>query len=345
MRAGKRRLFGVALAVIVVAAAAFGIYYDLFRPPAAAHALTLYGNVDIRETDLGFNDAGRVAKMLVDEGDPVHRGELLATLDATRYQAAVEAAQAEIAARSAALDRLRAGSRPEEIARARADVRAIAANLANARSRLARSEKLVAHNYVSRQQFDDDRDRVRLLKAQLDAAQQTLILAIKGPRKEDIAEARAKLEAARATLALDLDELNDTRLYAMENGVVKVRVVEPGTIVQPQSPIYTVALTDPVWVRAYVGERDLGRIRPGMTAEVYTDSAPKSPYKGWIGFISPVAEFTPKSIETPETRTSLVYRIRVYVHNRGDTLRQGMPVTVKIPLTAPAKVAARESGK
>jgi HlyD family secretion protein len=309
------------------------------------HALSLYGNIDIRETDLGFDDAGRVANMRVDEGDTVHRGELLATLDAARYQAAVDAAQAEVAARASALARLLAGSRPEEIARARAEVQAIAANLANAQSHMARSDKLARHDYVSQQQLDDDRDRVRLLKAQLDAAQQTLILAVKGPRKEDIAEARANLEAAQATLALDLRELRDTRLYAMENGVVKVRVVEPGTIVEPQSPIYTIALTDPVWVRAYVDERDLGRIRPGMTAEVYSDSEPKSPYKGWIGFISPVAEFTPKSVETPETRTSLVYRIRVYVHNRGDTLRQGMPVTVRIPLAAPAKVAARESGK
>ncbi len=345
MGSAKRKFFGLVLVAIAAAAAGFGTYYAVLRPPAAARQLTLYGNIDIRETDLGFNDAGRVAEMRVEEGDRVKPGELLATLDARRYQAAVDAARAEIAARQAVLDRLLSGSRPEEIARAKADVAAIAATLANAQSHLDRSEKLVVHRYVSEQQLDDDKDRVRLLQAQLDAAQQTLALAVKGPRAEDIAEARANLAGAKATLALNLDQLRDTRLYAMENGVVRVRVVEPGTIVQPQSPIYTIALTDPVWVRAYVSEPDLGRIRPGMKAEVFTDTAPNAPYDGWVGFISPVAEFTPKSVETPDTRTSLVYRIRVYVHNRGDSLRQGMPVTVKIPLTAapPRKTPAQSS--
>ncbi len=126
-----------------------------------------------------------------------------------------------------------------------------------------------------------------------------------------------------------------TKLFAKAHGVIKTRIVEPGAVVLAQAPVYTMALVDPVWVRTYVSERDLGRIRPGMKARVFSDSAPGHAYDGWVGFISPVAEFTPKTVETPELRTSLVYRIRVYVKNAANELRQGMPVTVRLkPATA-----------
>ena len=99
-----------------------------------------------------------------------------------------------------------------------------------------------------------------------------------------------------------------------------------------QAPVYTMALLDPVWVRTYAPEPDLGKIHPGMKAQIFTDSFPGRAYDGWIGFISPVAEFTPKTVETPELRTSLVYRLRVYVHNPDNSLRQGMPVTIRLKL-------------
>jgi HlyD family secretion protein len=332
MALAKKKIAVLAFVILAAAAGAYAYYRFAEISPAARSDLTLYGNVDIREVDLGFNDAGRVDSMQVEEGDTVRKGELLATLDASRYQAEVDATKAQIAAQQAVLDRLLAGSRPEEIKRARADAEAINASLANARAHLVRTEKLALDRFAPLQQLDDDRDRVNTLTAQLDSARQTLSLAIQGPREEDIAQARAQLAAEQAALALAQERLKDTRLYAMEDGIVKVRIVEPGAVVQAQTPVYTIALTDPVWVRTYVSEPDLGKVLPGMKATVFTDSAPAKAYEGWVGFISPVAEFTPKTVETPELRTSLVYRLRVYVRNPDRGLRQGMPVTVRLKI-------------
>jgi HlyD family secretion protein len=104
----------------------------------------------------------------------------------------------------------------------------------------------------------------------------------------------------------------------------------------PQRPVYTLAMTDPLWVRVYVKESDLGRIRPGMRAEVATDSYPNKRYNAWLGYISPTAEFTPKSVETTEVRSSLVYQVRIFVCNPQGELRLGMPTTVMIALGQPA---------
>jgi len=346
----KKKLAGLVL--VVAAAAAGGYVYDRFfeAPPAVPTELTLYGNIDIREADLGFNDDGRVDRMLVEEGDTVHKSQLLASLDASRYEAQANATKAKISAQQAVLERLLAGSRPEEIKKARADAEAIKINLANARAHLTRTENLVKQNFAPAQQLDDDRDRVHALEAQLDSAKQTLELAIQGPRKEDIAQARFQLAALQADLALDLELIKDTKLYAPENGIVKVRIVEPGAIVQAQTPVYTIAVMDPVWARTYVSEPDLGKVRPGMKAEIFTDSAPNKAYEGWVGFISPVAEFTPKTVETPEVRTSLVYRLRIYIRNPTGGLRQGMPVTVRLKLdgntagTTPASAPGHGDG-
>ncbi len=127
-------------------------------------------------------------------------------------------------------------------------------------------------------------------------------------------------------------DLKDASLYAPCDGVVQNRILEVGDMASPQNTVYTVALTDPVWVRAYVAEPDLGKVFEGMQAKVITDSFPDKTYEGWVGFISPTAEFTPKPVETRELRTNLVYQIRVFVKNPENELRLGMPATVKIRL-------------
>ena len=292
--------------------------------------ITLYGNIDIREADLGFNVTGRVESMLVDEGDLVEKGHVLAVLESETYDAEYQAASARVNASSAVLDRLLAGSRPEEIQMARADVGAIQADLVEARANLKRTKKLATDDFATQQKLDDNLALVKSLEERLKAAQQQLSLAIEGPRKEDIAEARAKLKAEEAGLALAATRLDYTKLLSKETGIVKTRIVEPGSVVLSNTPVYTVALTDPVWVRTYVSETNLGKIYPGMKARVFTDSHPDKAYEGWIGFISPIAEFTPKTVETTEVRTSLVYRIRVFVKNPDNSLHQGMPVTVKL---------------
>jgi HlyD family secretion protein len=171
-----------------------------------------------------------------------------------------------------------------------------------------------------------------MARAELRVAEESLALSVEGPRVEEIEEARAVLMAAEAQLALALEKLKDTELLAPADGVVRNRILEVGDMATPQTPVFTLALNDPVWVRTYAPETDLGKLVPGMLAEVFTDSYPDKKYQGWIGFVSPTAEFTPKSVQTPELRTRLVYQVRIFVCNPQDELRLGMPATVSIPL-------------
>jgi len=183
---------------------------------------------------------------------------------------------------------------------------------------------------------DDAQGALETTRAKVQAAQATLDLAIAGPRKEDIAEAKAILKRYEAELAQAKHDLEDAFLYAPSDGIVQDRILEVGDMASPQKPIYLVALIDPIWVRAYVSETELGRIHEGMAATVTTDSFPDKRYNAWIGFISPTAEFTPKPVETQEVRTRLVYQVRIFVHNPNNELRLGMPATVTVPLDGSA---------
>jgi HlyD family secretion protein len=171
-----------------------------------------------------------------------------------------------------------------------------------------------------------------MARAEVKMAEESLALAVEGPRAEDIEEARAGLMASDAQLALALEVLKDTELFAPADGVIRNRILEVGDMATPLTPVFTLALNNPLWVRAYAPESDLGKLVPGMRAEVSTDSYPDKTYPGWIGFVSPTAEFTPKNVQTPELRTRLVYQVRIFVCNPSDELRLGMPATVSIPL-------------
>lgn len=186
---------------------------------------------------------------------------------------------------------------------------------------------------LSRQDLDDARSAAEAAQARLTVNQQALRLQLIGPRREDIGQAVAQLDGYRAQLTLLRRELADAELVAPMNAVVRTRLIEPGEIVTPQRPAFSLAITDPKWVRAYVTEIDLGHVRPGIKATVTADAFPNRSFDGWVGFISPVAEFTPKTVQTPDLRTSLVYEIRVFVKDPADELRLGMPTTVHLPLS------------
>ena len=298
--------------------------------------LTLYGDVDIREVQPAFNDSGYIATILVDEGASVKCGELLATLDDTRYAAALAQAKATMDNQQQALAKLLAGSRPEEIAQAKATMDALQTTYLNDEATYKRYDALAATSAGTIQQRDDAKAAFDSVRQQYEAARQAYLLAVEGPRVEDIAAQRAAYQAAQAATALAQREFDDTRLYAQSDGVVEDRILEPGDMASPSTPVLTVALPSPLWVRAYAPENELGRIRLGMKATVSTDSYPDRAYDGWIGYISPTAEFTPKTVETPELRTALVYQLRVYVCDAHGELRLGMPATVRIDLTQPA---------
>jgi HlyD family secretion protein len=227
---------------------------------------------------------------------------------------------------------MHAGSRPEEIAQARANVLSARADTDNARQQYDRLLELARSSSgraVSRQDLDSARAALEVAEARLAVNRKALDLQIAGPRKEDIAQAEAQLKADEAQLALLRRQLADTELHAPIDGVVRSRLVEPGEIVSPQKPAFTLAIIDPKWVRAYITELDLPKVREGIAASVTTDGLP-SPFEGWVGFISPMAEFTPKTVQTEELRSSLVYEIRVFVKDPTDKLRLGMPATVHL---------------
>lgn len=297
-----------------------------------ADMLVLYGNVDIREVDLAFNNSEHIDQLLVQEGDRVSKGQLLATLHQERLQAEVAVTMAKVAAQKAVVARLESGSRPEEVRQARANVAAARAMLTDAEITFERMQKLTAKKAVSKQSLDDAQASLDTAHSNLKVARESLALAEAGPRVEEIEEAKAVLNAEEAQLALAQEILKDTELYAPCDGIIRDRILEPGDMVTPQTPVLTMALSNPVWVRTYVPETRLGQLSLGMAAEVSTDSFPGKTYQGWIGFISPTAEFTPKNVETPDLRTRLVYQARVFVSNPQDELRLGMPATVTISL-------------
>lgn len=295
------------------------------------------GNVDIRQVQLAFYGSERIASILVREGDHVRKGQLLASLDKTRLEAEVANREALVAQQREVLRRLEAGNRPEEIRKAHADLEAAAADLRNAELTAERVFRLVAQGAATPQDSDDARAALDVARARRAAAQEADALMVLGPRAEDIAAARAQLQADQAELALASKDLADADLAAPADGVIQDRILEPGDLASPQKPVFTLALDDPLWIRAYVAETDLPRIRPGMKAWVTTDGFPGKRYEGWVGYISPTAEFTPKSVETEEVRTKLVYQVRVFVRNPQGELRLGMPAVATVPLDQPAQ--------
>ncbi|MCH9627253.1 MAG: hypothetical protein S4CHLAM2_08880 [Chlamydiales bacterium] len=252
--------------------------YFYFRLENDSNRLTLYGNVDVRQVDIGFRVAGQVDALLFEEGDLVEAGSLMATLNRTPYTSQVSEAEANLLA--------------------------VGAKLANAEILLKRREELIDSGGVAVENLDDALSNRNALLAES--------------------------ASAEAAVAVAQDNLVFTEAYAPTDGIILTRIREPGTVVNPADPVYTLSISSPIWVRAYVAEPDLGRIYYGMEAKISTDTKGAPVYTGKIGFISPVAEFTPKTVETTQLRTDLVYRLRIYVDNPDKVLKQGMPVTVKL---------------
>lgn len=337
---GRHKVFVIAGLVILIAIAAGFLLGRLGMISGKNQSrLTLYGNVDLRQVDLAFNDSERLAEVLVQEGDKVTRGRILARLDTSRLVPQTATAEAVLAAQQAAVDRLRHGSRPQEIAQARANVDSARADQVNALqnwTRLSALSNVTTGRAVSEQDLEAAKAALDSAQGRLAVAEKTFELAVIGPRKEDIAQSEAQLHADQSQLELLRRQLADAELVAPSDAVVRTRLLEPGEMVSPQRPVLNLAIVDPKWIRAYVAESDLGRIHAGMKASIVTDAFPDRPLSGWIGFIASVAEFTPKAVETAELRSSLVYEIRVFVQDPQDQLRLGMPATVILDLNPAA---------
>lgn len=274
----KRLLIAFLIILLLIGVAV--LCYFSFRQKPNPNVLVLYGNVDVRQVDIGFRVPGQVTDLYFEEGDFVPKGTLMSVLDKTPYD--------------------------NEVRQAVANLESIKASLENAEILLRRRQDLVYVGGVSQEDVDN-------------------ALASRN-------ELLANFYAAEASLAVSMDNLSYTEAFAPTDGIILTRIREPGTVVNPADPVYTLSVCSPVWIRAYVDEPHLGNIYYGMTAEIHTDSKGERVYTGKIGFISPVSEFTPKTVETTQLRTDLVYRLRIYADNPDMYLKQGMPVTVKLYL-------------
>jgi len=375
----KKKLIAALLALFVVAAV---IFYVIRGGSAHAGAIRLSGNIEVTDAEVSFKIPGRVVARLVDEGDLVKTGQLVARLDsaelaqevalrkadAQNAQAALEElvagyrkediAQAEAAAQQAQsrLEEMLAGSRPQEIAASQATVERAKAETQRAKADAARYEALVKKDEVSQQQFDAVRttyetslarqkeaeEQFKLVKEgprkeQIEQARAAMVQAKEhfrllrnGSRKEDIEQARARLELTKAALAEAESRLSYATVNSPLSGVVLSKNVEPGEYVSAGTPIVTVADLDNIWVRAYINETDLGRVKVGQRARVTTDSYRHKVYDGRVAFVASQAEFTPKMVQTEKERVKLVYRVKVDITNQNLELKPGMPADVEI---------------
>lgn len=374
----KKRLIAAGAALVLLIVAVYVVRWA--RGPRAS--LRVSGNIEVTDAEVSFKIPGRVQERLVDEGQVVKTGQVVARLDDAELTQEAALRRADFQAAQAALDELLAGSRPEEIAQAKAASEQAQAHLdemlagsrpqelaaAEAALRRAQAEteraKLDMDRYaglykkeiVSAQQNDAVRtayetslqrqreaeeqfklvregprqEDIEQARAAYRQAQEHYDLVRKGPRKETIAQGRARAEQARQALAVAETRLGYATLLSPLSGLVLSKNIESGEYVTAGTPIVTVGDLEHPWLRAYINETDLGRVKVGQHVRVTTDTFPGKVYEGHVSFISSQAEFTPKSVQTEKERVKLVYRIKVEIANPRMELKPGMPADAEI---------------
>ncbi len=323
----------IAMAAVAVALAAGAGWYLLSGDGEGDDVLTASGTVEATEAHLGFQAAGRIRGIRVEEGDSVGAGDTLAVLDRRELLARREAAEAEIAAARAALRELETGSRPQELEQARSAVRAAEQKREDARRDFERTKKLYQGGAASREAFDKARTRLEVATAELEQAREELSLAEEGPRPEKLQAQRARLRGARASLRSVEARLDNMVITAPYTGLITVRHREPGESTPPGAAVFT--LMDPTdrWVRIYVREDRIGAVSLGQRATITSDTYRDRSYGGRVSFVASEAEFTPTNVQTQEERVKLVYAVKVRITGDPDrVLKPGMPADVEIRL-------------
>jgi HlyD family secretion protein len=327
----KRRIPVLILLAAVVAAGVV-LYLHLTRKAKPENQLTLSGNIEAHESLVSFKVQGRVVDLPVEEGQSVEPGALLARLDDADYRQKVRIDEANVHVRESNLALTLAGTREQELKASEQTMLDAQADLEQKRLDYGRAQRLYGKDAVSTQDRDLAETALKRAEAAFQATRQRYNQAVEGSRKEDIAIARANLREANANLGLSRVTLDYTTLRAPSAGVITVRQAEAGEVVVPGTPVVTLADLDHIWLRAYIAETDLGRIRWGQPANITTDTYPGKQYRGRVSFISSNAEFTPKSVQTYKERVTLVYRIKIDVENPNHELKPGMPADAHIDL-------------
>jgi HlyD family secretion protein len=387
----KKRIIVFGLLLILGAGFAFHLVTD--RQIAGKGSILVSGAIELTEVDCAFKVSGMIEELRFDEGESVKKGELIARLDARELQdrgnkaraslqteesrvrqiliaiehedrsnrGLIAQARANLSAARARLREVLAGSRPQEIEAARAEMDRAFSELQKLSKEWERAQHLYAARTISKREWDAAKAGFEVAQAQYERAKEQYDLVKKGPRNETIEAARSKVAEARAALQvaeattlrveelkqeletaqarvkvaraeLDLAEtlISQTRLYAPISGMVLSKNMERGEIALPGSSVLTLGDLKKVWLRAYINETDLGRVKLGQPAEVSVDTYPKKVYRGRLSYISDQAEFTPKQIQTHEERVKLVYRIKIDIDNPLMELKSGMPADARI---------------
>ena len=316
----------IVTAIVVVLVIGAGIaYWFHFREGKEVGVIRVSGNIEVTDVDVSFKIPGRLLQRSVDEGMTISVGQPVALLDSADLEREVSMKAAELQAAEAGLRELVAGSRPQEIAGARAAVAAAQAEAERLSGDFERAKVLHARDVISMQEFEKARTVYEVADERRKEAKESLHLVEEGPRREQIEQSRARVRQAKEALELARTRLSYAKIASPLSGVVLSKNVEPGDYVAPGTPVVTVgSLKDP-WLRAYIEETDLGRVKVGQAVEVTADTYPGKKYAGRISFIAPQAEFTPKSVQTRKERVKLVYRIKVDVANPDTELKPGMP--------------------
>ena len=326
--AQRRRIAALILLLIVVGGFLYYRHQESIAQEAA-HELKLSGNVDVREVAIAFRGSDRIKELLANEGDRVSKGQVLARLDSREAELAMAKVKAEIRGQENAVRLLKEGNRAEVIRQAENKLRAAEASAANAQGVRERKQRIFdSAGAISRQELDNAVYAAQAAQAEAEAARQAYAETVAGARAEEIEQGEAKLEALQQELARQEYLLSQMELVSPADGVIRSRLLEAGDMASPSTPVFKLSLDDKKWVRVYVKETDLAHVYEGQAAEVQIDSLPDKKLTGQVGYISGTAELTPKTVQTDELRTSLVYEVRVYVEDAGNVLRLGMPATV-----------------
>jgi len=322
----------VLLVLVILAALAAALFFA-FRPKEDKNALRLSGNIELTAVELSFKTPGWVKERPVDEGQAVKPGQVVARLDDVEIQREVARQEALAAAARANLQELERGSRPEEIREGEAALDGARAGLEKQESDFARQKELFAKEVISQKEFDAAKSGYLEAQAHEKQAKERLALLKEGPRTERIQAARASLQQSEAALGIAKRQLENTVIASPVNGIVLSKNTEAGEYASPGTPIVTVGDLTKVWLRAYVEETDLGRVKLGQKTKVTTDTFPGKTYEGSVSFIASDAEFTPKSVQTRKERVKLVYRIKIDIPNLNQELKPGMPADALIDVT------------
>lgn len=323
----KKKILLLLLLVLVVASAVLIISR---KKPESSGELKVSGTIEVTSTELSFKIPGRLAKRLVDEGEMVKAGQVIAYLEDDELKNELGVRSADHRALQAGLADLQAGSRREEIAQGEAALARTKAETQRLASDAVRAEELFRREVIPLKDLEAARAARDSSAATLREAEQRLKLLRSGPRPDAVREKSARVEAAEAALDQAKTRLSQSVLTAGHPGVVLAKHAEPGEMLAAGAPIVTVGKMDEVWLRAYIPENELGRVKLGQTAEVTIDGRRDKVFTGRVSFLSSQAEFTPKNVQTEKERVKLVYRIKITLANPQMELKPGMPADAAI---------------